>query len=376
MIVRRKNFVAGRVKRLRQLMVEHSLDGLLVTDPAEVFYLTGFSGDDSILVLTNQQKVLVTDSRYVEQVRQECPSLAMKVRQGAMDEAVGQVVNAVMKKRHRTGKTKHAGKIGIDPQTVTLSQYRRLQRVLGRTLQESKGLVGELRLRKDSFEINQILRAVRVAEGSMKALLGEIRLGQSERDLVGRLEYQMSQRCSDKPAFDTIAAFGGHAAQPHARPGNNRLRKGQTILFDWGATVGGYRSDLTRCWAAGKIPPIFAEAYQRVLEAQHAAIERVKPGVLLTEVDEAARKIFKRSRWMYQHGTGHGLGMKVHEEPVISRQSQGQLQEGMVVTIEPGWYQAGKFGIRIEDDVLVTTRGARVLSCLAKELESVRLWQG
>jgi len=374
MIVRLKSFVAGRVKRVRELMVEHALDGLLVTDPAEVFYLTGFSGDDSILVLTNKQKVLVTDSRYLEQVRQECPSLAVKLRQGAMDQAVGQVVSAAMKKRQRSTKGKRTGKIGIDPQSVTLSQYRRLRRVLGRALWESKGLISELRLRKDSFEINQILRAVRVAEASMAALRGEIRLGVSERELAGRLEYQMSQRGSEKPAFDTIAAFGGHAAQPHARPGNGRLRKGQTILFDWGATVGGYRSDLTRCWAAGKIPPVFAEAYQRVLEAQHAAIEVVKPGVLLTEVDEAARNVFKRSRWMYQHGTGHGIGLKVHEGPVISMDSQGQLQEGMVVTIEPGWYQPGKFGVRIEDDVLVTAQGARVLSNLTKKLESIRLW--
>jgi Xaa-Pro aminopeptidase len=152
------------------------------------------------------------------------------------------------------------------------------------------------------------------------------------------------------------------------------LKSRDTILFDWGATIQGYRSDLTRCFVAGRILPVFADAYQMVLEAQQAAIERVKPGVMLKEVDDAARKVLSGSKFpVYGHGTGHGIGLHIHESPAVSGRNGKELREGMVITIEPGIYMPGRFGIRIEDDVLVGSRGPKVLSRLAKDLGSISL---
>ncbi|KPK76246.1 MAG: hypothetical protein AMJ79_07310, partial [Phycisphaerae bacterium SM23_30] len=182
---------------------------------------------------------------------------------------------------------------------------------------------------------------------------------------------EMSRGGSSGAGFETIVAVAGHAAQPHAQAGNTRLKKNQSILFDWGAAVAGYRSDLTRCLVAGKIRPAFAEAYQWLLEAQTSAIEAVRPGASLRRIDDIARKALLKSPFgIYEHGTGHGIGLAVHEQPILNRKSKGELCEGMVVTVEPGIYVPGRFGIRIEDDVLVTARGYRVLSTLAKDLDS------
>lgn len=366
--VRLKQFIGRRVKGCRQDMTELGLDGLIVTDPADVTYLTGFLGHDSVLVVTNRRRVLVTDSRYVTQVRRECPGLAVRVRREPMAQAVAGVLEKPPKSRKKQQRV-----VGMDPEAVTVSAYRAYRRALGRGLKTVPSPVRRQRVRKDPSEIAAVRKAVRVAEGAMERLWPSIGIGVSERQLSAGLDYEMAVAGGTAPAFETIAAFGSHAAQPHARSGQVRLRANQPMLFDWGATVDGYRSDLTRCYVVGRIPPPFAEAYQRVAEAQLAAIEAVKPGARLKDIDAAARRVLKRLPGCYQHGTGHGLGLQVHEGPVVADGNNGICQAGMIVTIEPGIYLPGRFGVRIEDDVLVTARGRTVLSKLPKTLEDVRL---
>ncbi len=372
--VRLKSFVSARVKRCRAELRERQLDGLIVVDPADVSYLTGFSGEDSVLVLTDKRRVLITDSRFTVQAREECPGLALHLRKEDMPGAVVEVIERLKPRRKKFT-------IGIEADHITLSAYRSYRRSIPKGLRSIPSLVSILRRTKDGYEIGQIRKAIRVAEDAMTTVLAESSIGQTERELAARLDYEMARRGSTSPAFATIVAAGAHAAQPHAVPGKAKWRQNQSILFDWGATINGYRSDLTRCFVRGRIRPVFAEAYQRLLEAQLAAIEEIREGVPLEQVDRAARKLLKRSKWpIYGHGTGHGLGLKIHEAPFLKpsrktakRGAKEVLRAGMAITIEPGIYVAGRFGMRIEDDVLVTKRGAKVLTSLAKDLSSVKL---
>lgn len=373
--VRLKPFISARIKHCRVVLADRKLDALIVVDPADVSYLTGFGGEDSVLVLTRNRRVLITDSRFTIQARQECPGLALHIRKDDMPGAVAQVLQR-LKPRSRKIFT-----IGIEADPISLSAYRSYRRSIQKGLKSIQPLVPVLRQHKDAYEISQIRKAIRVAQDAMRTLLSESSAGQTEKELAARLEYEMARRGSTAPAFATIVAVGAHAAQPHAVAGKAKWRQNQSILFDWGATVNGYRSDLTRCFVLGKIRPVFADAYQRLLEAQLAAIEEVRDGVLLEQVDRAARRVLRRSKWpIYGHGTGHGLGLQIHEAPFLKppgkrgkRGDKKVLSAGMVVTIEPGIYVPGRFGMRIEDDVLVTKRGSKVLTSLAKDLDSVKL---
>ncbi len=379
-IVNIKKCVDIRVKKCRSIMARQGLIGLIVTDPAEVTYLTGFQGEDSVLVLTARGRVLVTDSRFTVQVRQECPGLSMKLRKGSMQEAVADVFNSkTLSNANSAGKSSDKKNdrvvVGIEAAAVTMKEYKLYQKALGKSikLKDGAGIVGKLRQCKDDYELRQIKKAIRIAEESMLDLLEWLKPGVKEVEAAAKLEYEMTRRGGGGPVgFPSIVAWGGHAAQCHAIPGNSRLRKGQSFLIDWGANVNGYRSDLTRSFVGGKIPKAFEYAYNLVLESQLAAIAAIRPGVCLSEVDKAARGVFPAGQSYYDHGTGHGIGLNIHEKPFLGPKATDVLEEGMVITVEPGIYIAGKFGIRIEDDVLVTTRGARVLSRLRKDIGFVR----
>ena len=365
MNARLKTLVGGRIRRCRAAMAGCGLDVLIVVNPADVRYLSGFSGNDSVLVLAPGRKVLVTDTRYVEQARQDCPGLKIFLRKSDVPDAVGEILDGLKQLDKKTRK------IGIESDHVSLRHYQAYRRVLGKNLKDVKPLVTPLRICKDSYELSQIRKAVKIAEAGMQGLHKWWRIDMSERELAARLEYEMYQLGSERTGFDSIVAVGGHAAQPHAVPGNRRWRKNQSLLIDWGAKVSGYRSDLTRCYVAGKIRPAFADAYRWLLDAQMAAIEEVRAGATLKQVDWAARKRLINCPYpIYGHGTGHGIGLDVHEQPFLRQKGGDQLHEGMVITIEPGIYVPGRFGLRIEDDVEVTNRGRRVLSTIAKNLES------
>ena len=359
--------IVGRIARLRHRLRPAGVRRLLVTDPVDVGYLTDFTGDDSWLVAGEGRSWLLTDFRYAEQAERECPGIGLVVRHGTMVKALADLV-----------RRKRIARLGYDPETVTVAQRSRLRRALGDKVRLApvEGVPAALRVHKDSGEVRAIAAAILVAEAAWREFRRRVRLGMTERELATELDHRMRLAGADVPAFPTICAVGASSSMPHARPGDRRLRRGSVLLVDFGARVAGYVCDLTRVLFAVRIAPRAASIYSIVREAQAAAIARVGPGVPLTEVDAASRRVIEAAGFTgaFQHGTGHGLGRQVHEAPNLSPlAARGRLEPGMIVTIEPGIYLKGRFGIRLEDDVLVTETGRRVLTHLEKDLEAMVL---
>ena len=339
---------------------------MLVTRSVDVQYLSGFTGEDSWLLVGKGKGWVLTDSRFVEEVERECPDFASTIRRGSLAEALGK---AVRRKRLR--------RLAYDPAHVSVALLSRLRRSLkGVKLVRLAGAVRDLRIRKDRLEVQAIRRAVRTAEEAWWAFRKVIRPGMTEQALAGELEHQMRRAGADGPAFPTIVAINAHAARPHAKPGRRRLKPGSVLLVDFGARVDGYVSDLTRVLFADRIPPCALAVYELVRRAQAAAIAAIEPGARLTDVDAAARSVIEEAGYgkKFRHGLGHGIGLEVHEEPRLGpRGVEGRLEPGMVVTVEPGIYLRGRFGIRLEDDVLVTSTGRSVLSRLPTAPDEVIL---
>ena len=348
--------IKGRLKRLRLAMRAKQLDGFLATSVADVSYLSDFSGDDSYLLITGRGAVLISDSRYSEQAKKQCPGLRVFARKGPITVAVAQQAPA-----------KRLGRIGFDPTAISVEGYKQLRRALGpKRLVGVKGLIQRARMCKDGRELTAIRRSIKVAQDSFLAVLSELKAGMSELEVAARLELQMKIRGSSEPAFTTIVACGARTSMPHVQPGPGQLKPGKAILFDWGATVDGYKSDLTRVVFLDSICPSLRKVYGIVRQAGEAALAMIKPGVAAKEVDAAARTLIRQNGYgkYFGHGLGHGIGKDVHEGPSIGPRSCDILEEGMVFTVEPGIYLPGRGGVRIENDVLVTSKGCRLLSDL------------
>lgn len=357
---------ARRLARLRDELGARDVGALLVTHPVDVGYLSGFTGEDSWLVAGRRRSALVTDSRFAEQAGKECRDAWVSVRRGSLVEELARVVRRL-----------RLAALGFDPDHVSVSLRGKLGRALkGVRLVPVAGAVAGLRTCKDSREVRAIERAVAVAEEAWRAVRRRLRPGRTERQMAADLDHEMRRAGAEGPAFPTILAVDASASMPHARPGGRRLKPGSLLLADFGAQVGGYVCDLTRVVVAGRMQPHIRRAYASVLEAQSAAIARLAPGTALRDVDAAARGVLEAAGLgrHFRHGTGHGLGRQVHEAPNLGPQApDGVLEAGMVVTVEPGVYFPGRFGIRIEDDVLVTAKGGRVLTHLEKDPEAIVL---
>lgn len=348
--------IAARISSLRRKMRQKALTAFLATDPADVGYLSGFTGDDSYLLLTSRNALLITDSRFTEQARRECTRTRLIRRSEPMDKAVARLTKRLPNAR-----------IGFEPDSITLLVHQQLRKALAPArLVPAKGLLRLSRMRKDPCEIRAIRRALKVAQDSFLDLLAWIRPGMTELEVTARLEMEMKIRGSSQPAFPTIIACGARTSMPHIQPGFRRIAPAKPILVDWGATVGSYKCDLTRAFFIDNMPQSFRTVYQTVRRASSAALKAIRPGVPAKQVDLAARTVIQQAGFgkYFGHSLGHGIGRDVHEPPVVGPKSTERLQEGMVFTVEPGIYLPGKGGIRIENDVLVTDRGPRVLSSL------------
>ncbi len=350
-----------RISAFRRAMKKLGVSGFLLTNPVDYFYLTGFTGEESAVMITNRDVYLITDRRFEEQISRECAWAKTFMRRGSLHAEIATCCKDVKITR-----------LGVQANHVSIGDMAALRKVIRsvKTVPAS-GLVAGMRLLKTEDEVRVLNKALRVAENAFKALRESIAPGQTEIEVAARLEYEMKSRGASGPSFPTIVAEGPNAALPHAHPGRRRVRKGGSLLIDWGARVGGYCSDLTRVLFVGSIPRKIGELYRIVLDAQLAAIAQVKPGRRMCDVDEVARSMITRSGFgdEFSHGLGHGLGLDVHEAPSLSWRSDEPLRPGMVVTVEPGIYISGVGGVRIEDDVLVTQKGHRVLSRLDKALE-------
>jgi Xaa-Pro aminopeptidase len=352
---------AQRREKLRAAVVKSELDCLLVTNFSNVTYLTGFTGDSSYLLLTRAGELMISDFRYVTQLDEECPGLERFIR--GPEITVTQAA-ARMLKRARLAK------VGIEGASLTVAAKELIEKTVPRaTLVTTVGMVEELRQQKDVGEVAAIRQAIRQAERAFAVLRATLRGDQTEKQVADALEHQIRQLGAKQTSFTPIVAVGAKAALPHYRPGNVRIDAAGVVLIDWGADGGLYKSDLTRLLVTGRIPPKLETVYGVVLTAQRRAIGTIRPGVSCHDVDAAARKVIQDAGFgrKFGHALGHGIGLDIHEAPRVGPKQKQLLAAGMVVTVEPGIYLPGRFGVRIEDDVLVTKEGCEVLSTLPKE---------
>ncbi|HRK30879.1 MAG TPA: Xaa-Pro peptidase family protein [Tepidisphaeraceae bacterium] len=364
-----------RRHRVRAAMAENQLDAILLTSSADLGYLTGISWEDCTGVLTHDTFTLVTDSRYDEEVAIKCPWLHRRIFSGKQTMA-DLVVDTLFKSK--------AGRVGFEKNFVThgmvlaLSKAVKDKKTKGPRprLRPQAGLMTNVRKLKDAIEIATIRAAVDVAQQAYKVVRKQLRVGMTENEIAARMEFEMKQRGASKGSFDTNVSAGSNSSLPHYRPAEVRLANNSALLFDWGALVGGYCSDITRTHAVGRPPAKLREIYSIVLEAQAAAIAAIRPGVSTRKVDAAARDIIAKAGYgkHFGHGLGHGIGLAIHELPRLSKIAAPEaLVPGMVVTVEPGIYLPGRFGVRIEDDVLVTETGCEVLTSLDKSFEGCHI---
>lgn len=360
--------IAARLRSLQQRMRRWGLRGgrgaLLVTNPVDVRYLTGFVGDDSwaLVRAAGATVYVLSDFRFRQQIREEAPQVRAVMRRTTLAAALAEL-------RQELG----IARVAVQRGHLTLGQQRALAKQVGarRLRAVDDGLLAQ-RAVKQPVEIEHLRQALRIQQQAFRRLLDYVRPGQTETEAAAYLEYQMRLLGAQGAAFPTIAAADSRAALPHAIPGTAKLKSGGILLVDWGARYRGYCGDLTRVVAFGGMKPKMREIYRIVLDAQLAAIDAIAPGRRLRDVDAVARRLIEKAGYgeCFGHGLGHGVGLNVHEQPVLSSRSSGELEPGHVVTVEPGIYLPGVGGVRIEDDVLVTARGHEVLSELPKTLES------
>lgn len=360
------NSPSARLARLRAEF-KPKCDALLVTNPLDVAYLTCFHGGDSYLIVPSddQMPTLVSDSRYEEELAPFGGTLKVVIRKKIMSEAIADVLGALPKSMKR---------VGFQAEHVTVSMRDGLAGKLGSrvTLTATKGLVSALRAVKDSSEIKLIKKAAKIQEQALLAMIDKIKPGKSELEIAARLEMEMKNRGSEVPSFPTIVAAQANGSLAHYRPHDVDVKKNTAVLIDWGATFGGYHSDMTRTFAVGKWPAKLKEAYKVVLGAHEAAADALAPGKTTFEIDKIARDHIAKHGFgeNFGHGLGHGIGLNVHEEPSVSHMAAPvKLVPGHVITIEPGIYLPGIGGVRIEDDYAITETGGKCLCSLPKDLE-------
>ncbi len=351
-----------RVSGLKQLMKTESVRALLVTRREDVRYLTGFTGSAGSVLVAGGRTCLITDFRYKTQAALQTAGITVRIQQkdfpGALREAA-----------ERVG----AGTVWFDETSLTLDGLKKL-RTQPLRFKAHRDLIGELRQRKDEQEIRDIRRAIRRAEESFRELKKYIRPGAREQDLALMLEFLMREKGSKKAAFDSIVASGRNGAMPHAGVTGRRLTEGDLVTFDFGAEADGYFSDMTRTYCIGKPTARQREIHALVHAAQAAAMKLAQPTASCKAVDAAARDMIRNAGHgaHFGHGTGHGIGLMVHEAPTLSPLSTHNLDDGMVFTVEPGVYVPGWGGVRIEDMLLMTRSGPKVLTGLPREIDGLK----
>jgi len=344
-------------------LAARKLDALLVAFSPNLRYLTGFTGSNGCLLVTPSKSILFTDPRYQIQVAQEV-STQVKICTGPL--AAG-ALSAIARLGLKL--------VGYEPARMTCDLFDSLKARLPMkaSLVPVRGWIEELRMAKTPLEIARIRRSVETNSRAFEQAAARVRPGMKERDLAAELEYRMRKLGAEKPSFETIVAGGARSALPHAQPTAARLRAGDLVMVDMGAFQDGYASDMTRMLFLGRPTARVKRTYRAVLEAQLAAIDRVRAGVPAVQVDRAARRVLKGYGLdrAFVHSTGHGLGLEIHEPPRIGKRDTSVLREGMAITIEPGVYLEGLGGIRIEDTVVVTARGCDVLTPTSKDLRVI-----
>jgi Xaa-Pro aminopeptidase len=357
-----------RAGRLEPVLDEAQLDLLLVSELVAVRYLTGYTGSNGLVLIGPDTRVFVTDFRYVEQAAEEVDPSFERVR----------APQDLVEELPRLLEARDGVRLGFDDAHVSVRGHARLHELLGDGVElvPARGLVEGRRRIKEPGEVERIAEACRLADEAFEALIGSGIVGRSERELALALEWEMRSRGAEAISFEPIVASGAGGALPHAHPREVAVERGQLVTFDWGCRLDGYCSDCTRTLATGAPGTLGAEqveAYELVLRAQLRGLEVVRAGGHGRAIDAEVRAIINEAghEEHYGHGLGHGVGLEVHEAPRLSTRSEDTLEAGNVVSVEPGIYVPGRFGIRIEDLVVVTQDGCRILTGLPKELRVV-----
>jgi len=359
--------LAGRLARCRQLLGDIGLDAVLVSNAADVRYLSGFRGGDTLLVIAREAAPLIcADSRYWSQVEEEVSGYDL-VKVTTAD-PLGQVATAVAE---RIGASLA---LGFQGTSLSYAGHRRLRRRHAGRLRDVRERLSRLRALKDRYEIDTIRRACAIADEAVEAVVAEGLVGRSEADVAWALLVEYHRLGAEGEAFPAIVAAGDHGAQAHALPSARVIASGDLVVIDTGARLEGYCSDITRTVAAGQPQGWQVELYDVVREAQLAGLAAVRPGAHgRDDVDKACRRVIAAAGYgdAFGHGTGHGVGLEVHEAPSLGQKRGDTLAEGMVCTVEPGIYLPGQTGVRIEDTVLVTRSGCERLTTSDKDLRVV-----
>jgi Xaa-Pro aminopeptidase len=350
-----------RLQHIHEWLAAARLDAFLISHLPNVRYLCGFTGSAGALLVFPRKAVLFTDGRYQVQAREETAGTRVQIARG--NPQVAAAAWAAQRNLRR---------VAFEIAQVPVGDRRALSRAAGKRIawRGVEGRVEKLRARKDSEEVEALRAAARLGSGIFDQILPLLKPGVREIEIAAEIEYRMRKGGASGVAFETIVAFGERSALPHARPTARRLGKNELVVLDWGAILRGYCCDLTRTVFVGRAPRKIRRWYEAVLHAQEAAREALRPGILAAHVDRAARRVLGRrgfSRY-FLHSTGHGLGLEVHESPRLGRGQQEKIQAGNVVTLEPGVYVEGVGGIRIEDDVAVTSDGVEVLTTARRDL--------
>jgi Xaa-Pro aminopeptidase/Xaa-Pro dipeptidase len=366
--------LSARLDSVRRRLIELELEALVVIALPNILYLTNFSGTSAILVVTADRVLFLTDSRYVAAVAAtrgqsyECPQMELIEVEGSYDARLAEVLI-----QHDQGADRSSGRrVGFEAAHLTVSRLAWLERAIDGKLAlvSTVGVVESARVVKDASELATLRRAGRLLSDVTRDILRAVGAGQSERDLALDIDWRLRRAGFERTAFETIVASGPNAALPHARPTERTLSEGDLVVLDFGGVYDSYCVDLTRTVSIGPASPRARQVYAAVLNGHDQALAAVRPGASRFAVDEAARTVLEQEGMgtAFAHGTGHGLGLEVHEDPRITRRRSDvdtrdeSLVPGMVFTIEPGAYFPGWGGVRIEDDVVVTAGGAELLT--------------
>jgi len=353
----------ARLQSLQQTVESKKLDGLLIGHPPNLRYLCGFSGSTGALLVDSGGSVFFTDGRYTEQAHVEVRGAKIAIGRKLPLTAAAEWVG-------RRAQGKRAGAIGVEGEHLSIAAHHRLAEALPKhvRLREAPPLVEQARMVKDAEEVEAIRAAVSAGARLFDRALEVIRPGVREIEVAAEMEYAARRAGTDAMSFETIIAAGARSALPHGRA-SEAMIGGGFVVCDFGVILHGYCSDRTRTVYVGSAPEEARRLYAVVLAAQEAAIAAVEPGVSVSQVDRAARKVLQENGLAkhFTHSTGHGVGLEIHEAPRVARGQQEVLRSGMVITIEPGVYLPGKWGVRIEDMVVVTDGGCEVLTPTQKE---------
>jgi Xaa-Pro aminopeptidase len=346
----------NRLNKLRSKIDELKIDALWVSQPDNLFYLSGCQGLEGYLLVTSQYSIIVTDFRYIEQAQRQSPDFEIFRTTGKMSEWLPRLFSG-----------RGIALLGFESSHLSVNLFEQFRGILELNkvhLLPQNGVIEGLRCIKDAAEVETIIRAAKITGAVYDYLEQILHPGMTELDLAWEIEKFMRDRGSQPVPFDLIVAAGPNSALPHAKPANNVIKKNEPIVIDIGSKVEFYGSDLTRTVYLGTPDDTFRRVYSTVLEAQQAAIEGIKPGMSGIEADAIARRVISNAGYgeAFGHSLGHGIGLVTHEKPIVGPNSIDILNEGMVFTVEPGIYIIGWGGVRIEDDVVIENGKLKVIS--------------